>query len=120
LAVAYRVLGHHWRSASRRSRLNEKLAGIGSPPALSPEDLIVVAHDSEQILSALDRLREKDQEFLRLSIWEELNHAEIAEMFNLSEEAVRKRLSRARKSLAREYDRLEKIVAPAAQEGGAL
>lgn len=119
LAVAFRVLGHQWRGASRRSRLAEKLAATGVVPVPAPEDYIVVNHDSEQILEALSRLKVRDQEILRLSIWEELNHAEIALILGVSEEAIRKRLSRARKSLAHEYDRLEHSVIPAAQEGGA-
>lgn len=118
-AVAYRVLGHQWRSASRHSRLIEKLSGVGVAPIAAPEDYVVVDQESRQVLDALGRLREKDQEMLRLSIWEELSHSMIAQMLSMSEESVRKRLSRARKSLAVEYDRLEKRVSPAAREGGA-
>lgn len=118
-AVAYRVLGHQWRGASRRSRLAAKLEGTGVSPVQAPEDFVVVSEESDQILKALGRLREKDQELLRLSIWEELDHPQIAVILNLSQPAVRKRLSRARQSLAREYDRLEQSVSPAAQKGGA-
>lgn len=111
-AVAYRVLGHQWRSASRYSRMVEKLSEVGVPPSDAPEDYIVVDQESRQVLDALGRLREKDQEILRLSIWEELSHSMIAQMLNMSEQSVRKRLSRARKSLALQYDRLEKRVPP--------
>ena len=112
LAVAYRVLGHQWRGASRYSRMVEKLSGIGVSPSPAPEEFIVVDQESRQVLAALRRLRAKDQEILRLSIWEELSHSMIARMLDLSEESVRKRFSRARKSLALEYDRLDKGVPP--------
>jgi len=119
-AVAYRVLGHQWRAASRQRRLREKLAATGRTYVEMPEDYIVVQQESQHILRALSNLRAKDQEILRLTVWEELNHREIAEMFDITTDSVKKRLSRARKSLAREYERIERSLAsPAAQKGGA-
>ena len=119
-AVAYRVLGHQWRSTSRRNRLNKKLQAIGVEYADAPEGSLVLDLESRQVLDALSRLRRADQELLRLTVWEELKHAEIAQVLGIGTVAVKKRASRARKSLARELERTEKrdANAPAAQEGG--
>lgn len=105
-AVAYRALGHQWRSSSRRSRLIKKLETTGVIHFEGPEDYIVVREESQQILAALNRLRPNDQELLRLTVWEGLGHAEIAQMFDITTDAVKKRVSRARRRLAREYDQI--------------
>ena len=120
-AVAYRVLGHQWRGASRQSKLKEKLASIGVSHDPPPEEYIAVRQESEQVLKALSSLKDREQEILRLSVWEELHHQEIAQMLDLNTDAVKKRLSRARRNLLREYNRMEEkdMKSPAAQEGGA-
>ena len=119
-SVAYRVLGHQWRSTRRRSRLNSKLEAIGVDHVIPTEDLVVHDQESRQILDALSRLKRADQELLRLTVWEELQHKEIAQVFGISVDAVKKRASRARKSLAHEFERIERkqTTTPAAQEGG--
>jgi RNA polymerase sigma factor (sigma-70 family) len=120
-AVAYRVLGHQWRKVSRQERLRGKLAGLGFAGVTPPEEYVVVNDESRQILEALSGLRAKNRELLRLQTWEEMSSSEIASMFGISSAAVQKRLSRARKALADEYDRLDRRrnKAPAAQKGGA-
>ncbi|RPH35500.1 MAG: sigma-70 family RNA polymerase sigma factor, partial [Chloroflexi bacterium] len=52
--------------------------------------------DTEPALEALSRLSASDQELLRLVAWEELSHAEIAEVMGISVNAVAIRLHRAR------------------------
>lgn len=111
-AVAYRTLGHQRRSATRRTKLAVKLASVGATQMQAPEDYIVIRQEAQRIIEALSRLKAKDQEILRLSVWEELTHDQIAQMFDLSATAVRKRLSRARQRLAREFGRIEKRVTP--------
>lgn len=110
-----------WRGGRRKDRLDRKLQALGIDPVAPAETLVVLREETRQILLALSRLSEKEQEILRLSVWEELPHSDVALVLGISPEAVRRRLSRARKSLTREYDRLEKKAktAPAAQEGGA-
>lgn len=118
--VAYRVLAQQWRGMSRRRRFESRLASLGVPTPDLPEDYIVTRHDSRQILDAAARLRTADQEILRLSLWEELSHADIAQVLGIKPDAVRQRLSRAVKGLAREFDRLElkSSHTPAAEKGG--
>lgn len=119
--VAYGVVRNLWRGARRKGRLEQKLQALGIDPVAPAETLVVLREETRQILLALSRLSEKEQEILKLSVWEDLPHSDIALTLGISPEAVRQRLSRARKSLTREYDRLEKRAntAPAAQEGGA-
>ena len=69
-------------------------------------------------MESASHLKPTDQEILKLSLWEELSHAEISVALDLGPDAVRQRLSRALKNLTKTYNRLEQRTAPAAQEGG--
>jgi RNA polymerase sigma factor (sigma-70 family) len=118
--VAYRVLTHQWRSASRRGRLAEKLASLGITAISLPEDTVIVGQEHHQVLTALGALKDTDQEILRLTAWEELPQAEIAVVLGISIGAVRQRFYTAKKKLADEYIRIDnrKNRSPAAQKGG--
>lgn len=119
--VAYGVVRNQWRGARRKHRLDRKLQTMGIDAVLPAESVVVLRDEATRMVQALRRLKEKEQEILRLSVWEELPHSDAALVLGISPEAVRQRLSRARKSLIREYDRVERSsnTAPAAQEGGA-
>lgn len=106
--VAYRVVLHKWRGGGRIRRMETKLASLGVAEPSTAEELLVVSEESRQVIEASSRLRPKDQELLRLSFWEELSHAEVARVLGIKPEAVRQRVSRALKALAREYDRLDR------------
>lgn len=103
--IAYRVLCHHWRSQSRYGRLKRRVAGTSTPAEPGPEGVVVRRADGQRVLDAVQRLREADQEILRLAGWEELPHADIAEILGISVAAVDQRLHRAKRRLAREYDK---------------
>ncbi len=120
-AVAYRVLAHQWRGMSRRRRFEARLSSLGASGPDQPEDFIVIRHESRQVLDAAGRLKSTDREILRLSLWEELSHSDIAVVLDINPDAVRQRLSRALQNLTREFDRLESrpTYAPAAEKGGA-
>lgn len=120
-AVAYRVLGHQWRTTSRRKRLESKLSALGVTHATAPEEVLVQDQESRAVLEALSRLRPTDQEVLRLRVWEELGHKEVGEVLGISVDAVKKRVSRAQRKLAREFESVERrhSPSPAAQKGGA-
>lgn len=72
------------------------------------------------VLEAASRLRRIDREILRLALWEELSHSDIAMVLDVRVDAVRQRLSRALKNLAREFERLERKPSPTpvAKRGG--
>ncbi|MGD2100985.1 MAG: sigma-70 family RNA polymerase sigma factor [Acidimicrobiia bacterium] len=119
-SVAYGVLSNQRRSAFRRRNLDQKLAAIGVEVVKAPEEFVVTRHESEQVLQAANALKAKEREILRLSIWEDLSHSEVAAVLGISVDSAKQRLSRARKSLTREYNRLEnrRSRTPAAQKGG--
>jgi len=68
--------------------------------------LVQRVHD--QVLAALDRLRDADREILRLAAWEELSHREIAQVVGCSDASVAVRLHRARNRLGREIQKEER------------
>lgn len=121
-AVAYRVLSTQWRARSRRSKLESKLASVGVTPVSGVEDYVVVGEEYQEVLDALSRLKRSDQEIIRLSVWEELSHAQLAVIFEVSPDAAKQRLYEARRRLRGAFDRLEnrKVRPPAAQKGGGL
>jgi DNA-directed RNA polymerase specialized sigma24 family protein len=73
------------------------------------------------VAKAASRLQRIDQEVLRLTLWEELSYVDAATVLEISPEAVKQRLFRARKNLTREYRRLDldRKRPPAARKGGA-
>lgn len=73
------------------------------------------------MLLAAARLAHTDGEVLRLSVWEQLSIAGIANLLDIEPNAVKQRLHRARRNLAREYRRLDtpSHSTPDALKGGA-
>jgi RNA polymerase sigma-70 factor (ECF subfamily) len=117
--VAYRVLSHQWRHKARSRRLTERLRGVADVEPITPDVLLVRNEEYRVVLSASSRLRPIDQEILRLTLWEELSHADVAVVLGIDAAAVKQRAYRARRNLAAEYQRLTKDrQPPAAQKGG--
>lgn len=93
--VARNVIRHSYRSSSRRNRLQSRLGGLGSEAAPSPEVVMVRRAEDEELLAALESLREADREVLMLRVWEELTAREIADALGISVSAAEKRIGRA-------------------------
>lgn len=93
--VARNVLANQQRGATRRRRLHLRLLQQRHVDD-RPESAVV---ETEPVLRALSRLRPDDAELLRLVAWEELSHAEIAELMQISPNAVGIRVHRARARL---------------------
>jgi len=108
--VAYNVVSHHRRGHGRRRRLTLMLAS--QPPLVmsEPSNQVVAHADYSRVLEAATRLRPLDQEVLRLAVWEELRHDEIAKVLGCSVTAARQRFHRAKRSLLREFLRLGGVV----------
>jgi RNA polymerase sigma-70 factor (ECF subfamily) len=104
--IAYRVIGHQWRGQHRRRRLHLRLVGVAQPAQPAAEAVAVGRSEDRRVLDAAARLRPSDQEILRLAGWEQLPHRKIAVVLGISPAAVDQRFHRAKKRLAREYDRL--------------
>jgi RNA polymerase sigma-70 factor (ECF subfamily) len=105
LGVARRVLANQRRSSRRQGALVERISR--EQPAPLPSAL-----DGDPVLNALSKLRSADQEVLLLVAWDGLTSAEAASVVGCSAVAVRLRLHRARRRLARLLDTAE--ASPAA------
>lgn len=107
--IARGVVSNTRRSSFRSRRLITKVATSGLSREEMPDDVIVEQHERSRIVLALQQLRPDDQEVLRLSLWEELSGAELSIALDVSEEAARQRLSRAKKRLADAYNDVESV-----------
>jgi RNA polymerase sigma-70 factor, ECF subfamily len=119
--VAFRVIGHQWRSTARRSRLQERLRSVGSRPVAAADESTVDGDEHRIVLAALARVGDTDAEVLRLVAWEQLSVVDVAAVLRIEPDAARQRLHRARRNLVREYERLQSrpTSTPAAPTGGA-
>jgi RNA polymerase sigma factor (sigma-70 family) len=88
--VARKTIGNQRRGIARRANLRERLEQTAERPAAALPPAV------EPALEAFARLSADDQELLRLVAWEELSHAEIAEVLGTTANAVAIRLHRAR------------------------
>jgi RNA polymerase sigma factor (sigma-70 family) len=96
--VARNVLAEHRRGAARRRDLSYALAGdLAGFYVPSAED----SADLGGLGSALRHLPDEERELLSLVAWEGLDHGQIAAVLGISRNAVRIRLHRARRRLAR-------------------
>ena len=104
--VSRRVLANQRRSRDRYAALGRKLThGNNSAEEQSPEVVVLRRAEDKEMLDAVSRLGPEDQEVLRLTVWEELPHAQVAEVIGTSAHAVTQRLHRITKQLARELQR---------------
>jgi len=87
------------------------------------DEPIIRNEEEAEVIASLSRLRDADKEILQLSLWEELNPEEIAEILGISRNAVDQRYWRAKKRLSREMDRKSTIKGRAthmtSRKGGA-
>ncbi len=98
--VARNVLANHARSFRRRDRLTAKAAAYHESTVPGPETQIVRNEEHDELLKALGKLSDKDQEILRLVEWEGLSRDKVADMFFVSRAAIDKRISRAYKKMS--------------------
>lgn len=107
--VARRVVANQRRGNRRRSDLSTRLGGQQVETTEVGAE-VIAAEERRTVLAALGRLRPADQEVLRLAVWEELPHREIALVVDCSEASVAVRLHRARTRLGREIGKEERRV----------
>ena len=91
--IARRVLANQRRGSARRVRLRERLNAVRLRQGTSGSARLSSA------LEALARLREDDQEILRLVAWEGVSHAEVAVALSITPNAAAIRVHRARRRL---------------------
>lgn len=116
--VAYRVLSHSHRSTRRRTNLAARLTGLRPSPQDGVDSQVVQRRDYELVRAAAARLAPLDQEVLRLVMWEELSHEQVAAMIGSTVPAAKQRFHRAKRRLAREFKKLGGTVNPIAREEG--
>lgn len=97
--VARNVVSNRRRSQRRRWALWEKVSGVRAEEPENPETVVIRNADEQEALDALTRLSPKDQEIVRLRVWEELTSEQIGAVVSLSPSAVDMRLTRARRRL---------------------
>lgn len=105
LATARRVLANLHRSHRRRRALLSRVTANGD--RIVARDVCEQTTEVDIVRTALADVGEVDREILRLAAWEDLPHAQIAEILDLSVSAVSVRLHRARQRLARALALLE-------------
>jgi RNA polymerase sigma-70 factor (ECF subfamily) len=108
--VVWRTLANKRRTDDRQARLLDRMHRLRVAPSVtSDEDEI--GDDGGQLLEALNRLREQDQEVLRLVAWEDLTYAEASVVLGCSPNAFAVRLHRARVALKHELALIEQSSA---------
>jgi len=88
LAIARRVLANELRGQRRRNRLAATVSTTGVDASADASD--------SSVTRAMAALLPDDQEVLRLVYWDDLSHTEIAQILDLSVNAVAVRVHRAR------------------------
>jgi RNA polymerase sigma-70 factor (ECF subfamily) len=99
--VARRVLSNGRRTQLRYLGLASKLGGLRQTHS-DVEGEVVGRSSAATALAALARMKDQDQEVLRLSAWEELSNLELGAVLGCSENAATLRLHRARRRFSRE------------------
>jgi RNA polymerase sigma factor (sigma-70 family) len=98
--VAFGLIQNRRRSARRALALTQRLGSMRTRSVESAEVVVVRNEQDQDVFRALARLRETDQEVLRLSIWEGLGCRDIGTVVGCSTSAAEQRLHRAKKRLA--------------------
>jgi RNA polymerase sigma factor (sigma-70 family) len=103
--TARQCLANELRKQERRQRLGERMrAEAGASARAERAGPADPAAGRPDVLAALATLPANDQEALRLTEWEELDHATAARAAGCSAAAFKVRLHRARRRLARALD----------------
>lgn len=120
--ISYLTVSNHWRSAGRKKRLESKVSTVPMSPPEAFVDQIVVREEVREVVDLLDRLKPSDSEVLMLAAWEHLDTGQIASVLNISTDAAKQRLSRARKRLTDLHNKKTKNrtydSSPTARKGG--
>lgn len=107
--VARNVLLEHFREKRRQADIDVD-GGVSSAHALdpSPSQMISQRREIALLLESLRRVPLDLQVLLELSYWEDLTTSDVAAILDIPQGTVKGRLSRARRLLALEYERLGK------------
>lgn len=118
--IAWLTVSNHWRSLARTRRLQARVDAVGTVPGASVADQVVARHEIKAVVVLLERLKPPDAEILRLSAWEHLDTCQLAEALDISPDAAKQRLARARRRLTDLYNKneLSESNPPMLERGG--
>lgn len=97
--VARNVVRNSHRARGRAERLSGRLRREPLYADPGPEMQIVRREEEQELVAAMQRLSNDDQEVLRLRAYERLTIPQISQVVGCSEEAAKKRVKRALKRL---------------------
>jgi RNA polymerase sigma-70 factor (ECF subfamily) len=93
--VAKNVVRNIDRSGRRSKRLSAKVKALAHYPEPSPDVQVIRKEQDDELVAALLTLKADDQEVLKLRAYEGLSVKQISIAIGCSEEAAKKRVSRA-------------------------
>lgn len=97
--IARRVAANLHRGVRRQRALGQRIGGDPTERVASDPPSVGASEEVQRVREAIDALGDIDREILQLAVWEELPHATIADLLDLSVSAVSVRLHRARQRL---------------------
>lgn len=102
------IAAHYCIDQQRRKRLptmdlDEIIEFSAEDPAPNPESSLLNVEFSEEIQRQLSKLSENDRAVLILRYWHEFSEIEICQALSISKSAVKSRLHRARKHMAKQW-----------------
>jgi len=102
------ITAHYCIDQQRRKRLptmdlDEIIEFAAKDPAPNPESTIVHVEFSDKVQDQLAQLSENDRAVLILRYWHEYSENEICQALSISKSAVKSRLHRARKHMAKQW-----------------
>lgn len=99
LGIARGLVSNAQRANARRFALHRHLLRQPEPHVASMATTTTPGNDADAVVAAMNRLRPAQQEVLRLALWDDLSHDDIAQMLGCTTNAVAIRLHRARARL---------------------
>lgn len=103
--IAHLTISNHWRTVARRGRLQTRIDAIGVSPPEPVADQVVARDEVRVVVDVLNRLKPSDVEILRLTAWEHLNTSQVSAVLDITPDAAKQRLARARRRLTRLYNK---------------
>jgi len=114
--VAANVLKNERRSTRRARNLAGKIGSQAEPYQPGPESHLVRRAEYEEVHRAIDSLKSKYREVIKLVEWDELPRDQVAELLSISRSTVDQRMHRAYQQLERRLKHVSRY--PATSEGG--
>ena len=114
--VAANVLKNQRRSTHRARNLVNKIESQVEPFQPGPETQVVRRSEYEEVHRAIDSLKPKYREVIKLVEWEELPRDQVAELLSVSRATIDQRMHRAYRQLERPLKHLS-YEAPSTKGG---